>query len=265
MKRLFAGECSKDNVYSLVDPSEFCESAFEAEVIRALSCLQPDYICGVFSGAFVLEGLRRVSDLALIHRSFSHWFVVEVELAGHSLEHHVLPQVRCFRYGMPEATCVTSLLRAFDFLSPEQASGLLEVVPRFVAVIANRADPMWLTQLSALDVQLLTVSIYRNEKGVTAREVEGTLTATEESLGFGRYSEIDRCLSIASSCGLKPGQIQVIDQFGVPSSWTVREDLGKLWISRDCGPALLTHNSYVQVIRAFDGRVYLRPSTTTRS
>ena len=95
MRKLMTGECNKDSVFQLVDPTLYIEGDFEAEVVKALTCLQPDYLCGVFAGEFVLEGERRIADLALIHKTLSHWFVVEVELAGHSLENHVLPQVRC--------------------------------------------------------------------------------------------------------------------------------------------------------------------------
>lgn len=116
MRKLLTGECHPDNIFQLVDPTTYVEGDFEAEVVKALSCLMPEYRCGVFAGAFVLEGERRVADLALVHKSLSHWFVVEVELAGHSLEHHVLPQVRCFRYGDPEHSCVTSLVSLSEIL-----------------------------------------------------------------------------------------------------------------------------------------------------
>ena len=55
-------------------------------------------------------------------------------------------------------------------------------------------------------------------------------------------------------------RLTFIDQFGNLSSWTVREDSGVLWVSKDRGPALLSHNGYVQIIRAFDGRIWIRPS-----
>src|SRR6185437_7430781 len=109
MKKLLIGDCKDKNILNLVDPATFLETDFEAEVVKALTCLEPSYWCGEFAGTFVLQGERRSADLALIHKSLSHWFVVEVELAGHSLEHHILPQVRCFRYGEPEQSCLTSL------------------------------------------------------------------------------------------------------------------------------------------------------------
>lgn len=260
MKKLMTGACHEDNIFHLVDPTQFVEGDFEAEVVKALTCLQPDYLCGVFAGAFVLEGERRMADLALIHKSLSHWFVIEVELAGHSFEQHVLPQVRCFRYGEPESSCTTSLVRAFKNLKHEQAEALLRYVPRYVAVVGNLPNHAWTTALHAVDVQHLTVSVYRDRNGRSAHEVEGQLVVRSESLGFARYSAIDNCLRIPKGCGLAIGNIQIIDQFGNLASWTVRENKGVLWICKERGPALIQHNSYVQIIRGFDGRISIRPS-----
>lgn len=262
MKKLLTGECHPDNIFQLVDPTQFLEGDFEAEVVKALTCLMPEYMCGVFAGAFVLEGERRMADLALIHKDLSHWFVVEVELAGHSLEHHVLPQVRCFRYGDPEDTCVTSLVRAFNVLTREQAESLLKYIPRYVAVVGNLPDSTWTSKLSAVDVQCLTVSVYKDRNGRSAHEVEGGLSVRVASLGFAHFSAIDNCLRIPMGCGLPVGNIQIVDQFGNLADWTVRAESGVLWIRKDRGPALIEHGSYVQIIRSFDGRISIRPSST---
>ncbi len=260
MKRLLTGDCCDDNVYHLVDPTLFIEADFEAEVVKVLSCLHPDYFCGVFAGTFLLEGERRTADLALLHKSLSHWFVVEVELAGHSLEHHVLPQVRCLRYGEPEQSCATSLIRAFRGMGTEQADSILRYIPRFVAVVSNISDPTWMTALNAIDAQFLTVFVFRNRNGRTAHEIDGKLIVRTESLGFACFSEIDNCLRIQKGCGLPIGNIQIVDQFGNLGDWTVQESEGVLWIRKDRGPALLTHNSYIQIIRTYDGCISLRPA-----
>lgn len=258
MRKLLAGECSSENIFDLVDPTQYLESDFEAEVVKALGCLLPEYLCGVFAGAFVLEGERRVSDLALIHKSLSHWFVIEVELAGHSLEHHVLPQVRCFRYGEAEVSCVTSLTRGFPMLSRSDAEGLLRYVPRHVAVVGNIYDPSWEAALAVIDTQYATVCVYKGRGGRTAHEVHGSISARSESLGFAQYSATDNCLRIAKACGLSSGTVQFIDQFGNLGDWSVQEKSGVLWIQKATGPALIAHESYVQIVRGYDGRLALR-------
>jgi hypothetical protein len=261
MRRLLVGDCSANNVFELVNPTEFYEIDFESEVVKALNCLMPDYWCGVFAGTFLLEGDRRKADLALIHKSLSHWFVVEVELAGHSFDQHILPQVRCFRYGEPDQSCESSLLNAFRFLTRDQARALLMYIPRYAVVIGNLPNSEWTIALRGLDVQHLTVLVYRNQNGLSAHELEGQLVARTESLGFARFSAIDKCLRIRKGCGLPLGVIQIIDQFGSPASWTVREASGTLWISKDRGPTLLEHESYVHIVRTFDGRISLHLSS----
>jgi len=37
-----------------MDPTAFVEIDFEAEVVKALTCLFSDYWCGVFAGTFLL-------------------------------------------------------------------------------------------------------------------------------------------------------------------------------------------------------------------
>ena len=261
MRKLFAGDCHASGVYQLLDPTRFLERDFEPEVVKALTCLIPEYRCGVFAGAFVHEGERHVADLALIHQRNTHWFVVEVEMAGHSFEHHVLPQVRCFRYGDADPSCITSLVRAFDWLSREQAETLLKFIPRHVVVIGNVPDSEWTSKLDALDVQHLTVSIYGDRTGRSAYEIEGHLQVRAESLGFGQFSAIDNCLRITKACGLPVGRIPILDQFGNVGSWVVRDESGTLWMRKEHGPALIAHNAYVQVIRSYDGNVSIRPST----
>ena len=260
MKSFVAGDCRKENVFQLVDPTEFIEIDFEAEVVKALTCLLPDYSCGVFAGSFILDGDRRSADLALIHKSLSHWFVVEVELASHSLESHVLPQVRCFRYGEPENACVASLCAGFEDLDETSAHALLRVVPRSVAVIANRLDPTWEIALRGLDVQLLTVSVFRDFQGRTGHEVDGRLHVLRENLGFAQYSAPDKSLRIPKSCGLPLGLVQMEDPFGIAATWVVRESGNTLWITKEQGVPFFPHNGYVQVIRTFDGRISLRLS-----
>lgn len=258
MRAFVTGECRAENVYRGVDPAGFREIDFEAEVVKALCCLMPEYDCGSFRGSFILEGERRGADLALIHKSCSHWFVVEVELAGHSLEAHVLPQARCFRFGEPEPACVTSLCNAFPQLSVGQAEAITRHIPRYVAVVANRYDRNWEAALRALDVQLLTVTVFKGPNGCSAHEVEGRLNASVMSLGFGKYSATDRSLRFPRHCGLPLGTIQIEDPFGTRATWTVRDSGAALWITKCVGVPIFPHGAYIQICRTIEGRITMQ-------
>lgn len=263
MKTILTGDCHADNIFKLLDPTQFLEIDFEVEVHKALNCLMPDYWCRVFGGSFIHEGERRAADLVMVHRTLSHWFVVEVEVAGHSLEGHVLPQIRCFRFGEPAQTCVSSLCNAFPEFTAHQAKALLDHVPRSVLVIANVHDPVWVTALRALDTDLLTVSVYEGTQCQRAYELEGSVSVRRESLGFASYSATYKSIRVAKSIRLPIGLIQIEDQYGNVADWTVTEDTDALWMTKNRGPVLLPHNETVQFIRTLDGRILLRPSSRT--
>lgn len=258
MKTFIAGACRPENMYQLVDPTTFLEIDFEMEVIRALTCALPAYFCGVFAGTFALDGERRSADLALIHRSFTHWFVVEVELASHSLDHHVLPQLRCFRFGEPEDTCVTSLCRGFPDIDRARAETILRYLPRSVAVVTNSRNPFWDNALRVLDVQHLTVSVFKDHSGRTAHEVEGSLYALKENIGFATYPPTDNSLRLAKSCGLPEGALQIEGPDGVVSTWIARESGSSIWITKERGVPQFPDGGHIQIIRTYDGRISLK-------
>jgi hypothetical protein len=258
VRLILSGACAPENIFAQSDPFALSEIEFEAEVVSAISCLFPDYMCGVFGGSFLLDGERRKADLALIHKRFTHWFVVEVELVSHSLEHHVLPQVRCFRYGDAEKPCVASLMRGFPGLDESTARRLINDVPRHVAVIANRMDPAWRSALTGLDVQLLALSVFQGPGGKRAYELEGSLAVRRESLGFGRYLPTDKSLVVPKSSGISAGPLQIEDPLGAVGLWTARDNGDSIWITKDLGDPGLPSMGYVQIVRTLDGRLCLR-------
>ncbi len=262
MKTFIAGSCCIENTFHQVDPTEFQEIEFEVEVLKALNCVFPDYFCGVFAGSFVFEGDRRVSDLALIHKSFTHWFVVEVELSTHSLESHVLPQLRCFRFGEPESSCITSLCRGFPDLSRENAKTLLSLIPRSAVVITNSKNSSWDYALRAIDVQQIIISVFKDHHGKTAHEVEGSLQFTRENIGFATYLPTDNSLRLPKSCKLPLGKIQIEDLYGSIGTWIVREDDGYIWITKEKGTTLFPTGAYIQILRTYDGSISFKVSPT---
>jgi len=200
-------------------------------------------------------------DLALVAKDFSHWFVVEVELTSHSLERHVLPQVRAFCYGDAEDDCVGHLSRGLT-ISKEQATTLLHHVPRRVVVIANRYDVEWQTSLKALGIELVVLSVFKSPTGVEAYFLEGVLDVQKESLGFGVYSAPDRSVRIHSSTILPEETIQIFDPDGVLGSWNVAISGKDTWITKASGTPSFEDGSYLQLIRSVNGELRFRDPRT---
>jgi hypothetical protein len=257
MKTLLVGDCQPDHVFVQSDPDAPSEVQFENDVARALACLYPKHRCIPFTGSFRGEDGCYQPDLALVAKDLSHWFVIEVELLSHSLEYHVLPQVRAFHGGDPQADCVSQLASRLP-LDVGTAQSLVQFVPRAVAVVANKSDFGWLKAFQALSVQMLTVSVYRSRHDVVAVEIDGVLEAIAEHLGFGRYSATDRSLRFPKDVRIPAGMVQIFDPGGVLSSWIVSPAADSLWVTKEVGVPNIAHGALIQLIRTAEGRLSLR-------
>jgi hypothetical protein len=258
MKVFVSGACRPENIYSMVDASAFSEAEFEQHVRLALGCVYPEYHCILFRGAYEFDGEMHESDLALIHRSLSHWFVIEVELVSHSLHGHVVPQVRCFRYGKPQDSCVSSLCSQIPNLTTGQARSLLNLVPCSTVVIANRNEMEWSSVLRGIDTQFMTVSVFSGRDGVLAYETEGLLDVSRTSLGFFLYSATNRTICMSESCGLPEGQLQIEDPYGNVGLWMARRAEGHLWVTKQTGDPGIPDKAMLQVLRTQTGRIRMR-------
>jgi hypothetical protein len=257
MKLFIGNSCASKDVFDLLDPSAFSEMDFEAHVVKALVCAYPDYHCLAFRADFSFENQIRRSDLALIHKSLSHWFVVEVELLSHSLMGHVVPQVRCFRYGDPLSSCAELLCDAIPQMGVSHAVSFLQFIPRSVVVVANRPNAEWESCFRGLDVQMLTLSVYRRADGQIAHELEGSLFVVKENLGFFRYSAINRSLRLPPTFSGIENRIDIEDPFGAMGSWIVSRTEEALWLTKEMGDPGLPNNEMLQIVRTANGGLKL--------
>jgi hypothetical protein len=257
MKTLLVGDCKPDHVFFLSDPDAPSESQFEYEVAKALACLYPKHRCIQFTGSFRYEDRCYQPDLALVAKDLSHWFVLEVELLSHSLENHVLPQVRAFQSGDPQPDCVNQLANRLP-IDVGKAQSLVQFVPRAVAVVANKRDFVWAKALQTLSVQMLSVSIYRSTQDVVAVEIDGMLEAIAEHLGFGQYSATDRSLRFPKDVRLPAGTVQIFDPGGALASWTVSPAADAVWVTKEIGVPDISQGVYIQLIKTAEGRFSFR-------
>lgn len=257
MRTVMVSPCQPDHIFTMCDPDEPSETEFEGIALRAFGCIYPQYQCVVFGGRFLYDGEVRKPDLAMVARDRSHWFVVEVELVSHSLEGHVLPQIRAFRYGEPHTDCATILSRELG-IDLGEAGTLVSRVPRAVVVVANRLRTDWEHAVRAHQGQLLVVTRFQGSTGREAFEVAGSLAAVKESLGFGTYSAQDGMIRFKAAINLPDGHIQMEISGGGASLWKVIRDERFAWVVKDTGRLDIPDGAHIQLIRAIDGRITLR-------
>lgn len=258
MKLFIDNKCSNDAAFDLVDPSGFSEGVFESHAVKALVCAFPEYRCIPFRADFSFDGQIKRSDLALVHQSFSHWFIVEVELVSHSLMGHVVPQVRCFRYGEPFSSCADLLVEAIPGMEYSRAVSFLQFIPRSVLVVVNRHSTEWASCLRGLDIQMITVTVYRRKDGLVAHEIDGSLTVAKENLGFFKYSASDRSIRIPPTVPLElEGELRVEDPYGAVGLWIASRSEDALWLTKLTGDPGFPHNEMLQLLRTSNGMLKL--------
>lgn len=257
MKTLIVGDCAPDHLFDAIDQTDALERDFELSVVKALTCAYPTYRCITFGGTFRLDDRGSRPDLALISKDLSHWFVIEVELSTHSFDGHVLPQVRAFRYGEPQQDCANILARELG-IDVAQAQTLVQCVPRFVAVIANRYVAHWEIVLDGVGAQLLSVTVFNSGAGVTAYGIEGVLAAPVRSLGFGQYSATDRSVRFATNLLLPDGQIEICEPSGTISLWNVARTSEAAWVTRSNGRPDIPNGAYIMLTRTYQNRLVFR-------
>lgn len=149
------------------------ETEYESIFQHQCATLFPDFVVCSFKHVLT-DGYREAkADLALIHRTYREWWIVEVELAHHSLHGHVLPQVRVLSqalcgYAHAEALCKQSRDLEFDRV----LSMLKGTQPR-VMVVVNAPCPDWKPLLAKYDSILLIFELLRSSSDQYIYRVNG--------------------------------------------------------------------------------------------
>ncbi len=161
------------------------EDHYEAIVKREIQNILPNFWVIDFK-QFVMgaEGIRRKADLALVEKNYRMWVVVEVELIHHSLDHHVMPQMRGLVTGDYNETHAKYLSDLDERLDPDRMLSVVTYKPPAVMVIVNstQAQQRWSILHSELGVKLGYLETYRDDTtGDSIFVYEGFHPAVEPS------------------------------------------------------------------------------------
>ena len=167
----------QDRIYEQVFYDE--EHQFRSIAKRELRKILQNFAILDFS-PFVLgdEGIRRRPDLVLVDRNYGMWVVVEVELEGHSLAHHVVPQVQTFVTGRYDEAHARNIHDKDTSLNLDHLCNLISYTQPVVAVWVNSRsvlDKGWAVLEMEYSVRLTFVESYRAEDGDVVIAVSGYL------------------------------------------------------------------------------------------
>jgi hypothetical protein len=180
---------------------------------------------------------RRIkkADLAMIRFDYLEWFVIEVELHNHSLN-HVKEQVESFHncdYGKPHADYIFKQGKgAFNNDSLEK---MVEELPPKLMVIADEPKEQWIPMLESFNCQLSVFQTYLNKKSHPVYRLDGDHPLIHTEFCFCRLrKDIPYTLEILESqCFMQfktRGTSLKIDYQGRVSKWNITNTNGKVYL-----------------------------------
>ena len=178
---------------------------------------------------------QRKPDFALIEENYRSWWVCELETANHSLDGHVLPQVRTFLTGTYGEAALRWLLRARPDLDPDRLRLLVKNEQPQVLVVVNKFSEHWAKAITNVGAYLGVFEIFRSSEGQIVFRVNGYVPTPEpERLSI---CEIDpmlpRLIRIRSPGALSfvGGATYTVSRDGALAEWRAVVTGDAVWLS----------------------------------
>ena len=112
------------------------EKEFELQVLRVSNQLLPSYTVASWKPLIRdWYGKGAKPDLAMLSRDLESWYVIEVELATHSVRGHIAPQLETLGNGVYDSSLVPSLKRSFPFETIESLTQLVRREPGLLCIV----------------------------------------------------------------------------------------------------------------------------------
>ncbi len=211
------------------------ESDYEGIVLGRGSLLFPNFHLVSFRMPVESEDGRKIPDMALVDRGYRSWWVVEVEMAHHSLYGHVMPQVEVFargRYGEEHANYIAD---RHGGLNRESLVDMVRGAQPRVLVMVNRNVPDWFEPVHRLEGIITVVEVFRSGRNQHILRINGDYPETADTRVASSCrldSTLPGLLQIDSpaSLGIVAGQDIEIEFNGGLTSWSRLDASDNVWL-----------------------------------
>ncbi len=238
------------------DPTAAFEAAFEEVASKVLRQLYPSCHVLQFKPTVQSGGTGWKPDLALVDSTYAFWFIIEVEIATHSLQRHVLPQVRALRDGDYGAEAVNILSQLIG-ITKDRAATIVQHIPRYMGVISNQENSEWVNALAAENIQHMSIATFSGTPGGSVYFISGLLEPAERSLGFGLVLASHQAIRARRRGFWRQGTYMITEPSGA-SKWDCIVDGNNVWLTKQKGVITIPDQTYVQLIARDDGAILLR-------
>jgi hypothetical protein len=220
--------------YDAVSSTTFGEIEYQQLLQQYAASLFPDLIFIPFYKVVYADGVGNAADFAAIDPRFRRWWVIEAELAHHSLENHVLPQVITLAnasYGASEADWIAQ--RNPDLDEKALRHLMLGEQPG-VMVVVNRAQPDWIAPLRPW-AEVMVVEVFRSDNDrLILRQNGAEPDVPRDVLSRCRIDPaMPRMFIVESPAPLLAlgNQVLRLDYEGELTEWNLLATADKVWLS----------------------------------
>ena len=239
------------------------ESDFESLILSRANALFPHFHVVPFRVPVESEEGRKIPDLALVDLSYRFWWVVEVEMAHHSLYGHVIPQVEVFARGKYGAQHANHLASSRDDLDRAALQDMILGAQPRVLVLVNRSVPDWIEPLRRLDAIVTVVEIFRSGRNQHILRVNGDYPRAEEA-HIASLCRLDTTLpnlllvDSPAALGVATGEQIAIEFNGGLTNWSRLDASDRVWLVPSGRNPLAANQEYLIMRDAVSGLI-LRP------
>jgi hypothetical protein len=250
--------------YELLSSTALQELEYQALLRQHSRQLFPDLIVVPFTKPVYFEGIGHAADFAAIDPKYRKWWVLEVELAHHSLEGHVRPQVTTLAnasYGKDEAEWLADKSQILDKTRLEQ---MMQGSQPEVAVVVNSPKPDWAIELRGLAI-IMIVELFRSDTGRFVFRQNGVeLDVPRDAVTLVQVM-MARLLMVESPAPLLALQRDrlEIEYEGELTEWNVVESADKVFLHPRRSSIFPSHR-WLKIVRLPEGRLGLVPAEHRR-
>jgi hypothetical protein len=220
--------------YEALSSTSLQELEYQALILQSAESLFPGLIVVPFTKVVYFEGVGNAADFAVIDPQYRRWWVIEVELAHHSLEGHVVPQVHTLanaRYGLDEARW---LAERADSLDEQSLIHMMQGAQPTVTVVVNMLQADWVTQLHPW-AEVMIVELFRSDNdrlilrqnGVELDVPRDVLSSCHVDAVMPRLLVVDSPAPVLD----RDEELLKIDYGGELTEWSLVVAMDKVWLS----------------------------------
>lgn len=248
--------------YYELAPSTLLEADFERLILQHSADIFPDYYTVPFSVIVQSDYGSARADLALIHTSYRHWWVVEVEMGRHPFGSHVYPQVQRLATAAYGVNLAGEIARCDNRLDPQSLSEMLRGAQPRVLVIVDSPKPEWSLYLSPYHALVTVFQVFRSDdnrhlfrlNGDSPHTAHESVTTCRSDATIPNFVVVDSPATLPGT----PNDSLAIRFAGRRTSWSRLSSADTVWLVPEGSNPLKAGVTYA-IVRLDNGELEFQP------